>query len=157
MSRLVTSAGILVLLFLTTCSWLQPTSDPEEIKAMVAEAREGYVTLIRATLTEQQRANRFIQLVEERDDLLAETAQIVRTHRQKVTALNSDFHASRQAFEELLTEFNQQRAVGQRRYVTLLDEMKKETTEEEWKVLSEYQIKRLNPRWLTYKRTGSGG
>jgi hypothetical protein len=41
-------------------------------------------------------------------------------------------------------------------HIALIADMKKETTSREWKVISKFQLKRLNPRQIGYSQTSEG-
>lgn len=64
--------------------------------------------------------------------------------------LNSDYNAGREHFEVLIADYNGRRSVAQFEITDLIDRMKQETTPEEWKVISQFQLKRLHPRQLAY-------
>ena len=70
--------------------------------------------------------------------------------------LNADYNAERERFDMLMTSYNGQRAVAQKEFVALLAAMKAETTAEEWKIFSKYQLKKLHPRKLSYGQATGG-
>ena len=75
-------------------------------------------------------------------------------YRERMRSLNADYEATRESFDQAVTAYNEERQANQRRWLDLIDRMKKETTAEEWKALSRYQLKKLDPRELTYAPGG---
>jgi len=55
-----------------------------------------------------------------------------------------------------MADYNCQRSVAQIAFIDLIADMKKVTTPDEWKVISKYQLKRLNPRALAYGQAQAG-
>jgi hypothetical protein len=77
-------------------------------------------------------------------------------HREKLMTLTADYDARREDFEALLAELNRKRAAAQKETIDLVAAMKAATTAEEWKTIAGFQLKRLNPRQLTYGQAASG-
>ena len=148
-------AGLAVILL--SCASLRQPPDPVAIQAQIAEAREQEIELVRATVADPERAKRLLELLAERDRLVEEHAKRVIEHREKIAALAADYDARREDFEAQLAHFNRQRASAQKETIDLVVAMKAATTAEEWKVISRFQSKRLEPRKLVYGAAAQGG
>jgi flagellar motility protein MotE (MotC chaperone) len=153
----VVASALLVMLLLASCATLRQPPDPVEIQAQIAEAREQEIALVRATVADPQRAERLLELLVERDRLVEEHARNVIEHREKIAVLAADYDARREDFEALLTQLNRQRTSAQKETIDLVTAMKATTTAEEWKVISRFQLKRLEPRKLVYGAAAQGG
>ena len=65
--------------------------------------------------------------------------------------LDADYYAERSEFEALLADYNQKRAAAQRSLVDLILKMKQTTTDDEWRVMSRFQVGRLDIRQMAYR------
>ena len=74
-----------------------------------------------------------------------------------MAALTADYDARREDFEVLLGDFNRQRASAQKATIDLVTAMKAVTSADEWKTISRFQLKRLEPRKLVYGAAAQGG
>jgi hypothetical protein len=142
---------------LLSCASLKQPPDPAKVQAQIAEAREQEIALVRATVADPERAERLLQLLVERDRLVEQHARRVVEHREEIALLAADYDARREDFEVLLARFNQQRESAQRETIDLVAAMKAATTADEWKVISRFQLKRLEPRKLVYGAAVQGG
>jgi flagellar motility protein MotE (MotC chaperone) len=145
------------LVLLASCDTLTRAPDPGKVQAQIAEAREQELALVRATVVDPGRAERFIELLVERDRLVEEHARLLAAHREKMAVLAADYDARREDFEALLTDFNRQRAVAQKETIDLVAAMKAATTADEWETISKFQLKRLELRKLVYGAASQGG
>lgn len=145
------------LVLLASCATLTRAPDPGKVQAQIAEAREQELALVRATVVDPGRAERFIELLVERDRLVEEHARLLAAHREKMAVLAADYDARREDFEALLTDFNRQRAVAQKETIDLVAAMKAATTADEWETISKFQLKRLELRKLVYGAVSQGG
>ena len=158
-----TSHGVLAAVLATvaasllSCASFKELPDPVKVQAQIAKAREQEIALVRATVADPKRAERLLQLLAERDRLVEEHARRVVEHREKIALLAADYDARREDFEVLLACFNQQRESAQRETIDLVAAMKAATTADEWKVISRFQLKRLEPRKLVYGAAAQGG
>jgi hypothetical protein len=158
-TTLTVSAATIVaisFLFLPACASRKEAPDPIKVQEEISEYRNQELELVRSTIPDQERADRLIQLLDERDRLISDHTKEISAYREQMSALNADYNAERQSFDSLMTGFNSQREMAQKEYVALLVAMKEETTAEEWKAISKYQLKRLNPRKLTYGQASGG-
>ena len=153
----VATATLAGFVLLASCTTLQRAPDPLKVQAQIAEAREQELALVRATIADPGRAERFIELLRERDRLVAEHAGHLVAHRQRIAALTADYDARREDFEALLADFNRQRVVAQSETIDLVAAMKAATTAREWKAISKFQLKRLEQRKLVYGEAARGG
>lgn len=153
---LLLAAAFLSLTLFLSCATLRRAPDPARVQAQIIEYREQEIALVRATVVEQERAEQFIALLAERDRMVAEYAQRIKEHREKLAALTADYDAERTDFETLLGRFNRQRAAAQQESIELVAAMKAATTAKEWKIISRFQLKRFDLRELSYGTTGQG-
>lgn len=148
-------AAMPVLLF-AACSSQKQAVDPAKLQETIAEYRVQEIELVRSTVADQERADRLVELLAKRDQLISEHTDEIRVHREQMTALNADYNAERESFEALLSIYNSQRAAAQHEFTALIDAMKKETTADEWKVIAKFQRKRLNPRKISHSQLATG-
>lgn len=145
-----------VTVVLASCAILERAPDPARVRAQIAEARTQEIELVRQTIADPERVERFIDLLGERDRLVEVFVQRISEHRREITAMSSDYDARREDFERLLSDFNRQRASAQRETIELVAAMKAATTVEEWEIIAEFQLKRLHPRQLGYGQAEGG-
>ena len=136
---------------LSGCQMFGGESDPAEAAAKMAEAREGEKVLVRAIIPDSDRAERFIDLIVARGQLMAAHNERIILYRDRMLALNADYNATREAIDEATSEYNKERIEAGRAYVVLVVAMKKETSASEWKAIIKYQAKHLNPREQVYQ------
>lgn len=148
--------AVAVLMLLPACAGRKGPPDPAKVQQKMTATRDGEKELIRSTVAIAERADSLIALLDDRDRLVTEHAETVRGYREQMMALNADYGAERESFDEAIAGYNENRAESQREFVELIDAMKKEATAEEWKAIAKYQIKKLNPRDLAYKQAGGG-
>ena len=151
------AATLAGLVLLASCATLTRAPDPVKVQAQIAAAREQELALVRATVVDPGRAERFIELLAERDRLVEGHARLLAAHREKMAVLAADYDARREDFEALLADFNRQRAVAQKETIDLVAAMKAATTADEWKTISKFQLKRLELRKLVYGAVPQGG
>ena len=154
---LLTIIATLAVLPLASCATLKQAPDPGKVKAQIAEARAQERALVRSTVADPARAERFLELLAERDRLVEKHASRLVAHREKMAALAADYDARREDFEVLLASFNRQREAAQKETIDLVADMKAATTADEWAVISKFQLKRLEPRKLVYGTAAHGG
>jgi len=141
---------VISFLLLPACASRKEAPDPVKVQEQIAEYRAQELDLIRSTVQDEDRAGRLIDLMADRDQMMANHTQEIETYREKMSALNANYNARRESFDVLISGYNDQRAIAQKEFISLAEAMKKETTAEEWKIISKYQLKRLHPRELTY-------
>ncbi len=154
-SKVILVAGTAILaVTMLSCASLRQPPDPARVRAQIAEYREQEKELVRNTVADPLRVEQFMELLDERDRLVEEHAKMVIEHREKIAALTADYDARREDFDVLFAEFNRRRAAAQRDTIDLVAAMKAVTTAAEWKVIADFQLKRLHPRQLVF---GGGG
>ena len=146
----------IVALVLAACASRKEAPDPAAVQEQVAEYRAAEIDLIRSTVLDDYRADRLIALLGERDRLISEHVSEIIAYRKEMSALNADYDAERESFDVLLNNYNKQRESAQREFVALIATMKEETTVDEWKVISKYQLKRIDPRQTGYRKVQGG-
>ena len=146
-----------LLLLLAGCDLPSQAPDPVKIQRQVEVYRQQELELVSATIEDADRADQFRILIAERDALIARSTDDINGFRERMAALNADYHAERGAFDSLLAEYNARRAARQAEFVDLMGRMKAQTTAAEWKEIAKFQAKRLNPRVLVYSSAGEEG
>ncbi len=126
------------------------------MQEQIAEYRSQELDLVRTTVLDEERTERLIDLLADRDRVIANHTKVIKTYKEEMSALNADYNTRRESFDVLLTGYNDQRASAQKELLSLIKAMKKETTAAEWKIISKFQIKRLEPRELTYNQPSGG-
>ena len=144
------------VLALAACASRKEAPDPAAVQEQIADYRAQEIELVRSTVLDADRAERLIALLGERDQLISDHVQEIIAHRKEISVLNADYNAERESFDVLLKKYNKQRESAQGEIVALIAAMKKETTVDEWKVISKYQLKRLNPRQTGYQQASGG-
>ncbi len=153
---LIATLAAVTLLHLPACASRKEAPDPAAVQEQIAEYRAQEIDLVRSTVLDDDRADRFITLLGKRDRLISDHVKEIVAYRKEISALNADYDAQRESFNELLSKYNNQRESAQREIVALIADMKKEITADEWKVISKYQLKRLNPRQIGYSQAAGG-
>jgi peptidoglycan hydrolase CwlO-like protein len=153
---LIAALVTISFLLLPACASRKEAPDPVKVQEQIAEYRSQELDLVRSTVSDEERAERLIDLLADRDRLIARHTKEIGAHREEMSALNADYNARRESFDEQMTGYNNQRATAQKEFVSLIEAMKKQTTAEEWKTISTYQLKRLDPRELTYGQSSGG-
>jgi hypothetical protein len=149
----MTTISILVL---AACASRKEAPDAVAVQEQISELRAQEIDLVRSTVLDDDRADRFIALLDKRDRLISRHVEEIVAYRKEISALNADYDAERESFNVLVSRYNNQRESAQREIVALIADMKKETTVDEWKIISKYQIKKVNPRQTTYSQTSGG-
>ena len=147
---------VTVAFVVAACAARNEAPDPVAVQKQIAEYRAQEIDLVRSTVSDADRAERLVALLGERDQLISRHVKEVNAYREEISALNADYDAERASFDVLLNQYNKQRTAAQREIITLLAAMKKETTVDEWKILSKFQLKRLEPRQTVYRQTPGG-
>ena len=155
-TKIAIASAALVVLVMAACAARKEAPDPAAVQEQIAEYRAQEIDLVRSTVLDADRAERLIALLGERDRLISDHVKEIIAHREEISALNADYDAERESFDVLLNKYNKQRESAQREIVALIAAMKKETTVDEWKVISKYQLKRLNPRHMGYQQASGG-
>lgn len=151
--RAVTAVAAIAisLLLLPACAKRKGVPDPEKVQAKMAATLDAERELVRSTVVDADSAERLIELLAERDRLVAEQAERVIRYQQRMLALGVDYDAERADFDAVAATYNTERREWQREVAELIATMKAETTAEEWKKIARYELKNLNPRELAYE------
>jgi len=148
--------ALAILMLLPACALQKDPPDPDIERQKIADARAKELDLVRTTVVDTERADRLIRLLGERDNFFEVQAKAINAHRERVLALNADYHAPRADFLALLNDYNSQRMAAQQDFIALAEAMKKETTADEWQIIAKYQADNLDARALTYGRITRG-
>lgn len=152
-----TGITLLIIFLLSSCSLSTQTPDPEVVRQQTESYRGQELELVRATINDPARVDRFLNLIAERDELIAQSTEAIKVYREQMSRLHADYYADRESFESLLTEFSRRRETAQAQFVAVIGRMKATTTSEEWKAIAKFQTMRLDPRKLTYRSTDGEG
>lgn len=149
-------AAVFVAAVIAGCASLNQAPDPAKIQREFAESRSEELELVRTTIADPERSERFVALLSRRDRLIERYAEDIAAHRHRIAALSTDYDTERGEFESLLAEFNRKRSDAQTELIDLVWEMKQATIADEWRTISKFQSKRLNPRDLAYAPASGG-
>lgn len=138
------------------CALRKGPPDPAKVQQKIAAAKDAERTLVERTVTDAERAARVVELLGERDRIVAAHAEAVGAYRGRMRALNADYDTTTEQLAAAVTEYNEQRFGLQTELAELIAEMKAATTAEEWKAIAKYQLKKLEPRELIYGPAGGG-
>jgi hypothetical protein len=122
----------------------------------LAQLRIDETTLVRATVLDPARAARFLDLLEERDQLIDETNVMMQQYRQKLKSVNANYDANSETIVEMIDDYNRDRSQNQLRFIKLIANMKATTMAAEWQVIAEYHLDNFNVRQLVQTRTTGG-
>jgi hypothetical protein len=147
---LLICAAFIVLTVGVGCASRSQAPDPDELQAKIKTTHAEFRKLIASEIDDPARAKAFAALSDERDRLISQHAEVVQHYSTTMRKLNSDYSSSREDFEQLIRDYNRDRRADQVRFVELIDQMKAGTTEKEWKTLSKFELKELNPRTMSY-------
>jgi hypothetical protein len=156
LTALAAVIAALSMVQLLACASRTEAPDPVKVQEEIAEYRLQELELIRTTVLDDERADRLIHLLGERDRLISGYAKEISAHRIHMAELNADYNADRESFDILMASYNSRRAVAQKELIDLIGAMKKQTTPGEWKVISKFQLKTLHPRSLVYSQSAAG-
>ena len=146
----------IVFTSLVACSSRKEGPDPAEVEQEISGYRSQELELVRETVADLGRAENLVSLLSDRDSLISRYAEQLANYDQEVSSLHADYHAKRESFEDLAKRYNVHRAAAHKEFVDLTVAMKKETTPEEWKKISKFQMKRLNPQELIRTQPAGG-
>lgn len=141
--------GALLLLIAAIAGCALPPADP-------AQLRDEETALVLSTVADSARAQRLLDLIDQRDRLVEETRAMLEQYRREMKAVNADYDASREIVVEMIDYYNRDRAKKQLAFIDLITKMKRATTAGEWAVIADYQLENLNPRELLYRPLEQG-
>jgi len=147
---LLICAAFIVLTGAVGCASRTQAPDPDELQAKIESTNADYRKLIASEISDPARAKTFAALSDERDRLISKHAKVVQHYSTTMRKINSDYSSSREDFERLVRDYNRDRRAHQVGFLELIDQMKAVTTEKEWKTLSKFELKKLNPRTMSY-------
>lgn len=154
--RLQFWVSALMLPILCTCSLLPQTHKASETDEQYEVYRNQEIELVKKTIRDPARYERFLQLMSERDQLVSDAINLISGYRQKMWELNSDYDTPKESFYAFVAEYNEQREVSNLAFVAIFSAMKDQTTAEEWETISGFQQKRLKQRQLIYGEASEG-
>ena len=131
--------AILFLLFLIAgCGGTPPDADEVERQAF-DDLREE----IRLTIDDADREGAVLTIVDQLQVDFVNVRRLAEQRRESLRALNSNYDATREQFEEMLAEFGQQREEGHARFQESRKAFRDATTPEEWARLEKASTKAM--------------
>ena len=127
-----------------------------EIEQKMLEVRTEESALIKKTILDKGRAELMLGLLDERDKLMARHVEVLREYSEEILSMNMDYDVTREQFEQKLSSYNNTRSTLQIDFSKLIESMKKNTTAEEWEIISKYQLKNIHPRELVNQQVLGG-
>ena len=130
------AALMLVLAAMIGCSSKHRTAEQQE-RADV----QAYEAQIRKVVADPARADQLVALTSEFQQQAAESVATFRDYRAKVAALNSNYEATREQFEALLTQQDAHRDMWTKKVTALREQMAALTTDSEWEELKKARLR----------------
>jgi hypothetical protein len=127
---------MLVLAALTACSTKHPTAEQRE----QAEV-QAYEAQIRKVVADPERADHLVALTNEFQQQAEQSVAIFREYRAKMAALNSNYEATREQFQALLSEQDTHRELWAKKVTGLREQMAAVTTDLEWEKLKKARLR----------------
>ncbi|MEE4110264.1 MAG: hypothetical protein V2I24_13000 [Halieaceae bacterium] len=134
-----------VLVTAPGCASRSKTPNADELQEQTSAAHADFRRMITVEIADPARAAIFAGLADERDALMTRHSASVQAYAESMKTLNSDYTATRDAFEKLVRDYDSDRRGFQAGFVGLIAEMKAVTTEDEWRKLSKFDIDALGP------------
>ena len=149
-------AGAMALA-IAACASFQSAPDPARVEREIAASKASELELVRSTIRDPVRTERFIDLLAQREQLMQRFVGQIIDHRKRMKVLNADYNTERSDFETQLADYNRKRAIAQQELVELITAMKQTTTADEWREIAAFQLDRLDPRHLAFGGLKEGG
>ena len=127
---------MLVLAGLTACSSKHLTTEQRE----QAEV-QAYEAQIRKVVADPARADHLVALTNEFQHQAEKSVAIFREYRAKMAALNSNYEATREQFQALLSQQDAHRELWARKVTELREQMAASTTDSEWEKLKKARLR----------------
>ena len=142
-SRCWPAAAVALMLALTTaagCSSKHELTPEQQAPADVT----AYEAQIHKIVPDPARADQLVALTNEFQRLATESIASVKGYRAKVTALNSDYDATRQDYEALFSQQDARREAFIKKASSLRERMAALTTDSEWEELKKARLRLLD-------------
>lgn len=131
--------AILFFLFLIAgCGGTPPDADEVERQAF-DDLREE----VRLTIDDADREGAVLTIVDQLQVDFVNVRRLAEQRRESLRALNSNYDATREQFEELLDDFSRQREAGHARFREARKAFREATTTEEWARLEKASTKAM--------------
>jgi hypothetical protein len=132
-------------MLLLGCAQTDGQPDTAEAQQQIFDSRTELRKIVDETVNDIDRAATVQSLLDKRDQLVKEQMATVAKYQADLQAMNADYDSSRQKFEQLMTAYNEDRLRIQSAFIAYIGDMKASTTKEEWKVLANFESKKLDP------------
>jgi hypothetical protein len=104
---------------------------------------EAYEAQVRKVVTDPARADQLIALTNEFQQQMRDSAAYVREYRAKVTALDSNYEATRADYQILLDQLDAHREAVLKKTAALREQLTALTTDKEWEELKKARLRML--------------
>lgn len=131
-------AILFVLFLIAGCGGTPPDADEVERQAF-DDLREE----VRLTIDDADREGAVLTIVDQLQVDFVNVRRLAEQRRESLRAVNSNYDATREQFEELLAEFGQQREEGHARFQESRKAFRGATTPEEWARLEKASTKAM--------------
>jgi len=121
--------------------------DEQAYEEAIQEVSDDFVSMVRKTVAEPDRAEQVIELFNENNDSYRELYVISQKYGAAFRQLNAEYDATPEQFKELSAEYSEAWRVPRNRIVANLFEMKNYTTEDEWNDLIK-KFKKYLYQWI---------
>jgi len=129
MTNKIFIAGLIsVLVFLLSCSSQKLATKEDSGQKVVAEQRE----LIQDNIKDPEKQAKLLRIVDEVEKESQIFFKFYQEHDKRIAQLNKNFEASRQDFEGLSDDFNNQYEIYLRMLIRKRSEMRELTSKDEW-------------------------
>lgn len=151
---LILSLASFAAFFVVGCAGKPKDVNPGELAAQTAETQAEFQHLIAKVIVDPSRAKEFSDLSAQKDQLIRKNADTVQQYSRQLQVLNREYSTQREELENLIHEYNVERRKAQSEFLELMNEMKATVTEKEWEKLAKFELKKLNPRTMSYSAGG---
>jgi len=119
---------VTVVVFLFSCSSQKLATTDDSGQETVTEQRE----LIQNNIKDPQKQANLLQIVDDVEKGSIKYFNYYEDHNKKIARLNKDYKTSRQDFERVLNDFNEQYEIYLRMLIRKRSEMRLLTSKDEW-------------------------
>ena len=127
-NKILQSGLITILVILFSCSSQKLATTDDRGQETVTEQRE----LIQNNIKDPQKQAKLLQIVDDVEKQSLIFFNYYEKHIKKVSQLNKEYKTSREDFEKVIADFNQQYEVYLRMLILKRSDMRELTTKDEW-------------------------
>ena len=130
--------AVIGFLLLAACS-----GGPSEIEDVEQQAFDDLREEVRLAIDDTEREAAVIDIVNQLQTEFGNLRELAESRRKRLRALNADYDATREAFAELLADFEAEREVSHSRFIELRESLETNATPEEWAMLEKTNTKAM--------------